>query len=83
MSEPWAMERRSAKVEKIRRECSRAAARLGASGVIMIAFFKDGDSFHMMDSEAHSPIPMADAYRHLLSAISMLADSGGKDIAVS
>lgn len=51
-SQPWDMTRRSRMVEKMKKEAERAAARLGAAGCVVIAFWPEGDGFHMLDAAA-------------------------------
>jgi len=79
---PWPMERRSQIKKKIDREAARAAARLGAEAVMIVAFFKDGEYLHMQDGGT-SPMPPAELYKKLATATSILEDSGGEDVAFS
>jgi hypothetical protein len=46
---PWTPEKRSSVKRKIDKEAARAAARLGAKTVLVIAFFADGEYLHLQD----------------------------------
>jgi hypothetical protein len=50
MTEPMTMSKRSRLTQKIEKEADRAAARLGASHVVIIAFFQDGEGVHMLEA---------------------------------
>jgi hypothetical protein len=78
---PWPMEKRSRVTRKIEKEAARAAARLGAEGVVIIAFFKDGEYFHMQDAGS-APMPLSDLYKQMVSAREVLGESGGEDVAL-
>lgn len=75
MTVPWDEARRARAKAKIDKESDRVAARLGAVGVVLVVFFEDGDSLHMMDG-GRSPVPFKDLYRNLISATE-IAEAGG------
>lgn len=77
--QPWDMARRQRVKAKIDKEAARAAARLGAQGVVIVAFFADGDHLHMQDG-GMSPVPFAELYKTLLTATEAQAASPGKDV---
>lgn len=62
---PWTPARRRAVTRKIQKECDRAAARLGARGVVMIALFEDGEYTHFLDAGL-CQTPLAEIYRLML-----------------
>lgn len=77
--EPWDLGRRARAKAKIDKEAARAAARLGAEGVVIVAFYPDGDHFHMLDG-GKSPMPLKELYKTLLMATEMNeAAPAGKD----
>jgi hypothetical protein len=76
------MERRSAMKRKIDKEAKRAAVRLGASHVTIIAFFSDGEYLHMQDG-GDAPMPADDLYKHMATAVQILDASGGDDVAIT
>lgn len=78
---PWAPEKRSAVKRKIDREAARAAARLGAKSVLIVAFFPDGEYLHMLDGGT-APMPTAELYKKLATVETVLAESCGKDVAL-
>lgn len=80
--QPWDAERRNIVKRRIDKEAARAAGRLGAETVMIIAFFRDGEYAHMLDGGT-APMPPAELYARLLSVKQVLAESGGKDVAVS
>lgn len=77
---PWSMERRSRASQKIVRECARAAARLGADGVAMVAFFRAGEHLHMIDAANNIPISLADLWKKLASVHGIVEATGGEDV---
>lgn len=56
----------SAKTAKIKKECERAAARLGAKGVVMIALYQDGEFVHALDAGL-CPMPIKELYQMMLA----------------
>jgi hypothetical protein len=72
MSEPkpWAPERRSRVKAKLDKEAARAAARLGAHSVWIIATFADGEFMHLQDGGS-SPWPLKELYQQMLRATEM------------
>jgi hypothetical protein len=79
---PWAPEKRNFVKRKIDKEAARAAARLGAKSVLIIAFFEDGEFLHMQDGGT-APMSTADLYKKLATAEIILDESGGEDVALS
>lgn len=79
---PWTPEKRSNIKRKIDKEAARAAARLGAATVTIIAFFPDGEYLHMQDGGT-APMPSLDLYTKLATASTILNESGGEDVALS
>ena len=78
---PWTPEKRSQIKRKIDKESVRAAARIGAKNTVIIAFFENGEFLHMQDGGV-SPMPFAELYKMLLSATTILTESGGEDVAL-
>lgn len=76
---PWDQERRERLAAKIRKEADRAAARIGAEGVVMVAFFPDGEHFHVLDG-GKSPMPFLDLYKMLVTVTEAQEGSPGKDV---
>lgn len=81
MPEPWTIEKRSRVSDKIKKEAVRVAARLGASHVVVVAFFADGDHLHMQDA-GNPPMDYATLYKHLATAHQVVTEAGG-DVAIS
>lgn len=79
---PWSMEKRSRTAAKIEKEAARAAARLGAKHVVIIAFFRDGEYLHMQDAATDLPMSLPDLYKKMISMNDVLDASGGKDVAL-
>jgi hypothetical protein len=77
---PWTTERRATVKRKIDKEAERAAIRIGAKSVVIIAFFSDGEYLHLQDG-GNSPVP--NLYEHLATARQVLDESGGADVALS
>lgn len=61
---PWTPEQRTQKTSKMRKEAARAAARLGAHGVVLVAFYEEGEFMHMLDA-GMAPMPFKDLYEKL------------------
>lgn len=80
--QPWTPEKRSAIKQKIDKECARAAARLGAKSVVIVAFFADGEYLHMQNG-GKAPMASVDLWRRLATAETILDESGGADVALS
>jgi len=72
MSEPkpWTPEKRSRVKVKVDKESARAAARLGAHSVWIIATFADGEFMHLQDGGS-SPWPIKELYQQMLRATEM------------
>lgn len=77
---PWTPEQRSRKKAKLDKEAAKVAGRVGADHVIVIAFFPEGEFYHMMDGGS-SPVPMKQLYSTMLATHMKLELSGGEDIA--
>lgn len=78
---PWDEDRRARVKAKIDKESARAAARLGAEGVVIVAFFAEGEYLHMQDG-GKSPMPFKELYQKLLAARQLLEESGGEDVKI-
>ena len=76
------MEKRSRVTAKIEKEADRTAARLGASHVVIIAFFVDGEHLHMQDG-GKPPMEYEKLYQHLATAHQITTEAGGNDVALS
>jgi hypothetical protein len=79
---PWTPERRSVIKRRIDKEAARAAARLNATTVLIVAFFEDGEYLHMQDGGS-APIDFSHVYKTLASATEILKESSGEDVALS
>jgi len=82
MVQVWNLQRRARMVERIRAEAARVANRLGASHLMVIAFFPDGDDIHTIDAGT-SPVPTRDLYAKMASAIEALEMNDGEDVTVN
>lgn len=80
-TKPWDHDKRSQVKRKIDKEAARAAARLGAQTVCIIAFFKDGEYMHMLDG-GNAPMDFQKLYATLQTAHQTVEESGGKDVAI-
>lgn len=76
---PWPMERRSRMTRKMEREAKHVAARIGASKVVIIGFFEEGQHVHMIDA-GEAPCSRAELWKRLSGAVDLLEQSGGKDV---
>ena len=84
MAEPWDHQKRAHVSKRILKESKRIAANLGATGgVIIIAFFKDGDKLHVQDG-GHALMSFKDIYLKMASCHEVMESSkDGKDVQVS
>lgn len=73
---PWPPEKRSRVKSKMEKEASRAAARLGAHTVWIIATFADGEFMHIQDGGS-SPWPIEELYQAMLRTTEMNEASNG------
>ena len=80
--QPWSIEKRDRTNRKIEKEADRAAARLGAKHVVIIAFFEDSEYLHMQDG-GKAPMPLEQLYKQMLSVRHVLDASGGEDVAMN
>jgi len=92
MPEPWSKDKRAQVARKVTKEAARAAGRLGAKAVMMIAFFPEGrEHFHIIEggvmpgsSDATSP---QDAkrkfYLQMASMCEVLDQNDGEDVALN
>ena len=77
MSEPWPMEKRIAVNRKIDKEAARAASRLGAKTVILVACFEDSDGYISMLDGSTAPFQeMAQLYQKLAKAYMIQKETG-------
>jgi hypothetical protein len=73
----WPMEKRIQTRRWIEAEAKRAAARLGAHTVLIIASFTDSDGcINLLDG---GTVPHADTFRRYLRAMETLEANGGAD----
>jgi len=75
MNQPWTHEIADAMNRRITAECKRVAEAIGASNVVIIGFFPDGENMHIVDG-GDAPMPHADLYRNL-ALVSERQPSGG------
>ena len=78
---PWTPERRAQVMRKISKEADRAAARIGADAVMIVAFFRHGEYLHLQDG-GKTPVPPKELYERLASAHTMTAGGNGEDIEI-
>jgi hypothetical protein len=65
MTDPWTLSKRIA-VRDLIDKCARDAAdSIGATHVVLVAFFEDGKYIHMQDG-GEPPMPFSDVYKHLV-----------------
>lgn len=81
MTTPWTPDRRARIKRKIDSEADRAASRLGASHVTIIAFFQDGEYMHMLDGGT-APMAANEVYKQMTGVREILKQSGGEDVKV-
>lgn len=81
--QPWTKEKRSITKRKIDKEAERAAARLGASMVTILAWFPAGGEYLHMQDGGSAPMPSDALYKHLATVATILDKSGGEDVALS
>lgn len=67
MSGVWDVAKRNLMVDKIVKEAQRSAMRLGATSVLIVAFFPDGENLHMLDGGS-SPLPPEEVYQKCAAA---------------
>jgi hypothetical protein len=79
--QPWTTEKRSQVKRKIDKEAKRAAERLGAATVAIIAFFPEGEFLHMQDGGT-APMDFKKLYTQLSVVMTTLEESGGEDVAI-
>lgn len=80
--EPWTLEYRAIVKRKIDKEAARAADRLGAKTVAIIAFFPaEGSYLHMLDGGT-APMELKDLYAKMQTAHEIVEQSGGKDVEI-
>ena len=80
-AEPWTREKRNKIHAAMDSEADRAAASLGATHVVLLAFFADGEHVHMLDA-GKAPMPLEELYLHLATVIATMKESGGDDIKI-
>lgn len=78
---PWTPAKRQNVKRKIDKEADRAAARLGAKAVVIIAFFPDGEYLHMQDGGT-APMELQKLYQQLATAHHVVEEAGGADVPV-
>jgi hypothetical protein len=84
MTIPWDRKRRLAMKRKIQFAAVRAAAKLGAEHVLIIAMFADGDVYHTMDGGTlPDPTMVKSIYARMYQAQDILEDTtadGGDEL---
>ena len=78
---PWPKEKRDSIADALDVEAKNAARRLKATCCVIVAFFPDGEFYHMQDG-GQAPMPTEQLYRHLVAAKEAEA-SGGEDTHVN
>lgn len=83
MAEAWSKEKRAKMSDKLCEAARIAARKLGARGVIVIAFWEDGNYIHAQDgwTDELPDLPI-NIYKQLISIYGMIDASGGEDVAV-
>src|SRR5262245_62803131 len=81
MIEPWSHKKRERVKAKIDREAERAAGRLGASHVVLVAFFPEGVQLHMQDG-GNPPMDWQKLYTDLATAHRIVEDNDGQDVSL-
>ena len=76
---PWPMEKRQRIGRRIVKEAERTARRIGAKGVVIIAFFQEGEYVHVQDGGV-SPVPFQDLYKRMLAGHDMMETAGSDDV---
>jgi hypothetical protein len=78
MSEPWNRDQRRAATSTLKRAVARLAKEAGASGAVAIAFYQEGDAFHVIDA-SHGNVPGGpiDVYLKIRAAKQRVAEGGG------
>ena len=77
----WSMEKRIATRLRLETEAKRAAKRLGAASVVVIASFMEGKLIHTQDACYRPIMPGADFYKELALMYEKLDNNGGADMA--
>lgn len=77
---PWSLNRRSQMVNKINKEAARAAARLGARTVSIIATFEDGEYVHILEGGKYPFATPKETYERMVLMHKMMEQSGGEDV---
>jgi hypothetical protein len=78
----WLFEKRCHIGSKIDAEAKRAAGNLGASDVLIVAFFKDCGYVHMLDGGT-APQPRDKIYKQLVDTTELRQRTSGRDAEVS
>jgi len=78
--EPWSKERQDEMRLRIDLEASLAAARLGATSCVLIAFYPDpeGGHLHIMDG-GNAPMPRTELYPKLAEMLEAVEQRAGVD----
>lgn len=81
--QPWTHDKRAQIKRKIDKEAARAAARLGAKAVTIIAWFPAGDDYLHMQDGGTAPMSSNELYKQMATIATVLEDSNGEDVAIS
>jgi hypothetical protein len=81
--EPLTHEQRAVRKRKVDKEADRAAQKLGAEAVYIIAFYDagDGQHFHIMDG-GKAPMPQKEMHQMMIATIEKLKLTGGEDASI-
>jgi len=75
----WSKERADAETKRLDIEAKLVAARLGATHVRVIAFYKDGDMVHVLEGGS-MPLPSKELYTRLADMLQTLEDRNDDDV---
>jgi hypothetical protein len=68
-------------MEKINQQARKVAKALGAEGVVIIGFFREGEMLHMQDGGL-SPMPLVELYKKMITVAEITEESGGEDVKI-
>ena len=81
--DPWSFVQRASVKANIDAAAQRAAKRLGACNVLMVAFFWDGRYMHYLDGgTTPGCVTPTEVYRQLVVGRETLNNTGGKDCTI-
>ena len=79
---PWTPEKRKKVNDEIAKQAEKVAKRIGCRGVVIIAFFPDGNNMHVEEA-GRAPMPFKELHQKMTTAYEVLEASGGEDVAVN